>query len=482
MASMSPDAPTVLIIDDEEVVARALGRVLRRQGGYTVRTAATGEEGLAMAAEFRPEVALVDLQMPGMYGTEVVRRMREFSEHTECVVITGHGNAKDAFEVLRLGASDYFEKPIEDWARFIQVIRQAVRIRELKKDNERLRADQSDDGFDRLIGKSAAMRKLKDLILTYAPHDVPVLITGESGTGKERVAKAIHARSSCAEGPFIAVNCGAIPENLVESQLFGAVKGAYSGAIRDTPGFFGAAAGGTLFLDEVGELPLASQPKLLRVLQEREFQQVGGARTRKMTARIIAATHQDLPQRVRDGTFREDLYHRLRVLYLDVPPLRDRQDDIRILTWFFVQKLSQQMRKEVTGIDHDAMAALERAVWQNNVRELENTLLGAVVLSTDSTLRLEHFRELEAASAADAPDGPRSAAPSWFEGAMDMDWSAAKEEVERQFGRSYCIARLKATGFNITRAAEMAGMQRPNFKRLMRRFGIEKPADIDSEG
>ena len=480
MLAMSATAPVVLIIDDDEIVARALARVLRRQGGYDVKTATSGQAGLDLAGEHKPEVALVDLHMPGMYGTEVVRRMQEVSPSTECVVVTGHGTAKDAFEVLRLGASDYFEKPIEDWPRFIQVIRQAVRIRQLKQDNARLRAHRV-DGFDGLIGESPSMRKLKELILMYAPHDVPVLITGESGTGKERVALAIHDRSNCADGPFVAVNCGAIPKGLVESQLFGAVKGAFTGATRDTTGFFGAAAGGTLFLDEVGELPPDSQPKLLRVLQEREYTPVGGTRSRKMTARIIAATHQDLPSRIKEGLFRDDLYHRLRVLYLDVPPLRERREDIRILAWFFLQKLAKEMNKDIDSIDHHSMAALERAVWQNNVRELENKLLRAVVMCPETTLRLKYFQDVELAADL-STEGVAAASPTWFDEAMDMDWSTAKETVERQFGRAYCTARLKTTGWNVTRAAEMAGMQRPNFRRLMRRFAIEKPADIDADG
>ena len=475
---MSEDKPNVLIIDDEQLVLRATARVLKRQG-YNVLTADSGAAGLEVAREEQPHVALVDLQMPGMYGTEVVARMRDVSPYTECVVVTGHGTVKDAEEVLKLGASDYFEKPIQDWARFHQVIRQAIRIRSLKRENDVLKQD----GFENLIGNSAPMRKLKENIRNFAPHEVPMLITGESGTGKERVARAIHDCSAVAEGPFVAVNCGAIPENLVESQLFGAVKGAYSGAMRDTTGYLGAAAGGTLFLDEIGELPLSSQPKLLRVLQEREFTQVGATRPRRMTARVIAATHQDLPTRVETGAFREDLYHRLRVLYVDVPPLRDRREDIPHLTYFFVKRLASKLNKSVRHIDDDVRLALTRATWRNNVRELENTLFRAVVICTGDRLQLSHFEDLDPDPPPSAPAASLSVpAPDWFSGAMDMDWKKAKDEIELRFGRAYCIARLKATGFNITRAAEMAGMQRPNFKRLMRRFGIEKPADIDSPG
>ena len=475
---MSEDKPTVLIIDDEALVLRASARVLKRQG-YEVLTADGGQIGLEVASTHQPHVALVDLQMPGMHGTEVVARMREVSPYTECVVVTGHGTVNDAEKVLKLGASDYFEKPISDWARFHQVIRQAIRIRGLKRENAVLRTD----GFDNLIGNSPPMRKLKETIRNFAPHDVPMLITGESGTGKERVARAIHDASGVADGPFVAVNCGAIPDNLVESQLFGAVRGAFTGANRETTGFFGAAAGGTLFLDEIGELPLSSQPKLLRVLQEREFTQIGGTRPRRMTARILAATHQDLPKRIRDGEFREDLYHRLRVLYVDVPPLRERRDDIPHLTYFFVQKLAAKLNKKVVGIDDDVRMALTNAPWQNNVRDLENTLYRAMILCDSDRLQLKHFNGLEESPAGPSPTstGPEEAAtPDWFAAAMDMDWAGAKAEVELQFGRAYCIARLKQTGWNITRAAEMSGMQRPNFKRLVKRLNIEKPDDIKS--
>ncbi|MDP6932417.1 MAG: sigma-54 dependent transcriptional regulator, partial [Myxococcota bacterium] len=375
MTSTPAGSPTqVLVVDDEAPFRRSLGLWLRRKG-YEVTEAASGEEALERIHDQDFQLALVDVQMPGMEATEVIRGLRRLSPLTETIVVTGFGDAEIAYQVLREGACDYIEKPITDWDRFFHVLHKAQEIRDLKAERARLTKQRSSESLDQLIGNSPAMRELTALIRQVAPTPVPVLIAGESGSGKERVARAIHAASPRSEGPWVAINCAAIPSDLLESELFGFEKGGHSTATQAKPGLFETANEGTLFLDEIGEMPASMQAKLLRVLQEREVSRLGGTRTIPINARIVAATNVDLKDAIQKKEFREDLYYRLRVVEIRVPPLRERREDVPLLAYYFVQKYNEEFGKQVRHISDRANDALQAHDWEeNNVRELEHSV------------------------------------------------------------------------------------------------------------
>jgi len=469
--------PTVLIIDDEVNIRRALKRQLVRQG-YEVTDTGNGREGITWAQENDPDIALIDLKMPDMNGQDVLRELRAGCPATECILITAHGSAEAAYLALSAGAYDYFEKPILDSSRFFQILRKALEVRELKEERSRLKARLGGGASDQLVGNSPAMLKLVALIRDVARVPVPVLVTGESGTGKERVARAIHANSPQAEGPWIAINCTAIPENLLESELFGYEKGAFTGAEQNKPGLFEKASGGTLFLDEIGNMALSMQAKLLRVLQEREVVHVGGSTPIPIDCRLLAATHVDLKAAIEEGAFREDLFYRLNVINIEVPPLRARKEDIQVLTYFFVQKFNEEYGKAVRSVSGEVLEFLADQEWaENNVRQLENAINRAMVLVQGTELSLELFdrgagRSASKSGALDGlPDGLVDAA------LLELDYTEAKRQVVETFSRWYLEDRLKTSGWNITRAADMSGQQRPNFRKLMSRFGVEIPSE-----
>ena len=477
---MESRPPTVLIIDDEVNIRRALKRQLVRQG-YEVLDTGQGAEGLSMAAASAPDIALIDLKMPDMDGQEVLRELKRQNPGTECILITAHGSAEAAFLALSAGAYDYFEKPILDSSRFFQILRKALEVRELKEERSRLKARLGSDTSEQLVGNSAAMLRLNALIRDVARVPVPVLITGESGTGKERVARSIHANSPRADGPWIAINCTAIPDNLLESELFGYEKGAFTGADRTKHGLFEQASGGTLFLDEIGNMPLSMQAKLLRVLQEREVVHVGGSKPIAVNCRILAATHVTLKTAIEEGHFREDLFYRLNVINVDVPPLRERREDIQLLTYYFVQRFNREYGKNVRSISGEVVELLMSQTWaENNVRQLENAVNRAMVLAQDDELGV-HLFELEDGGRK-GPLGVEGVPKEVFDAALiDMDYTQAKRAVVDEFSRWYIEERLKQTGWNITRAAEMSGQQRPNFRKLMTRFGVEVPSQADRQ-
>jgi len=474
-------APIVLLVDDEPNIVSSHSRLLRRQG-FEVRGATSGRAALDIVRAEHIDVAVVDLAMPGMNGIEVIQAIRQMAPHIECVVLSGHGDAKDAFEALNAGATDYFRKPVQDMQRFTHLLRKSIEVRDLRDQNNKLRAA-LDRETDDLIGRSATWRNVIQEIREYAPFDMPVLITGESGTGKERVARAVHRASRVAAGPFLPLNCTAITETLLEDKLFGHEKGAFTGANARKPGMFEEATNGTIFLDEIGDMPSEMQSKLLRVLQEREVTRVGGSRPIKVNARVLAATHRNLEKMVDSGEFREDLYYRLKVLPIGIPPLRDRKEDIPLLAYHFARKFAEKHGKQVRSIDRGALNALSAHDWSNNnVRELEHELTRALVRMRGDVLTVELLDIPTAAGhvpVAETPVGqaPAGFDPEWFED----DHNVAKARFVEWFERTYLTMRLRATGWNITRAAELSGMQRPNFRKLMRRYGIEKPPDIDQD-
>ncbi len=476
--------PVILLVDDEKLFLSALRRNLKGQG-YVVHTAESGAEGLALFEAEAIDVAVVDLAMEHMDGLEVIRGIRAVSPQTECVLLTAHGTLEAAEEAFRAGASDYFEKPILDFQRFHQILRKCLEVRDLRAQSDRLAAElHQRDAFESLIGRSRVMQQLVARIRDYAPHEqISVLITGESGTGKERVARALHTASNRSRGPFLAINCAAIPANLLESELFGHERSAFTGADRRRIGMFETATNGTLLLDEIGDMPHEMQAKLLRVLQQREVTRIGGTEAIKINTRVVSATHRDLREMVEEGSFRKDLLFRLNGLELHVPPLRDREGDVRLLAYHFARAYAEQAGMTVKGIHHDAVAALQAHDWSdNNVRELETAIQRAMVHMGrgDEVLQLQH---LQFAGRATVPRPAVSdqglALPEGFESDwFELDYGDARKEASDWFRRVYVLERLKKTGYNVTRAAEMSGVARANFRKMMKASGVSRPSDF----
>lgn len=371
----------ILIIDDDTSLRRVLEYNLQEEG-YEVFAAAGGEEGLFLFDGQQPDLVVTDLKMPGISGFQVLAAVKERSAQTPVLVITAFGAVETAVEAMKLGAYDYITKPFNrDELRL--AVKKALEMRGLTEENRRLKEELTDRAeFRNIVGISRGMEKVFTLVRKVADTEATVLITGESGTGKELVARAIHSLSSRRANPFVAINCAAIPKDLLESELFGHVKGAFTGAVRDKTGKFLSAEGGTLFLDEVGELPVELQPKLLRALQEREVEPVGATTLRKLDVRVVAATNSDLDEAIAAGTFREDLYYRLAVIPVHLPPLRERPEDIPLLVRHFAAKHGGS---SVT-FSADALAGLQRHSWPGNVRELENAVERLLILRNSDVI------------------------------------------------------------------------------------------------
>ncbi|HTM45047.1 MAG TPA: sigma-54 dependent transcriptional regulator, partial [Polyangiaceae bacterium] len=369
----------VLVVDDEANARAGLAELLR-DDGYTVETAADGFKALPKLEEFAPDLLLTDLRMPGMDGIELMRKAKELDPDSEVIVMTAYGAVDTAVSAMRQGASDYLTKPI-NVEELTLVIERVLERRRLRKEAGQLRESLSAQRrINSIVGSSKAMQQVFDTVMLVAPSRASVLITGESGTGKELIAAAIHQHSPRAARPFVKLHCAALAETLLESELFGHEKGSFTGAAGRRDGRFQQADGGTLFLDEIGEISPAIQIKLLRFLQEREFERVGGNNTIKVDVRIIAATNRDLAQLVREGKFREDLYYRLNVVSVEVPKLSARPSDIPLLAMHFLRRFASENAKEVTGFSDEALELLARYSWPGNVRELENTVERAVVV------------------------------------------------------------------------------------------------------
>jgi two-component system response regulator AtoC len=380
----------ILIVDDEENFRHMLSVILVKEG-YEVETASNGEEGLQKALTAPFEQILCDIRMPRMDGLEFLKEIKNTAVDATVIVMSAYGTVDIAIEAMKLGAYDYISKPFKP-DEIILTLRKAEEREQLRRENQLLRKEVAKEySFENIVSKNENMQKMFDVIKKVAQYKSTVLITGESGTGKELVARALHYNSERAQNPFIPVNCGAIPENLLESELFGHVKGAFTDAIRTKKGLFEEADGGTLFLDEIGELPGPLQVKLLRVLQEGEIRRIGESKSIKVDVRIVVATVKDLTKEVNEGRFREDLFYRLNVLPIHIPPLRERKEDIPLLIQHFINKYNQSMNKNVTGIDHKALEALMNHKWYGNVRELENTIERAVVLTDRENIELENL-------------------------------------------------------------------------------------------
>jgi two-component system, NtrC family, response regulator HydG len=377
---------TVLVVDDEEQMLRSQEKMLEREG-YTVLTARSGNEALEVLRTSANEVdvALTDLRMAGLDGMQFIETAKRLYPDLEFVMMTGYGTIETAVEAIRKGAYDFLPKPFKR-VQMLKIVGRAMERRALVTENRRLRQQVAEGGGRTVIGNSEGMRRVMDLVAQVAPSEATVLILGESGTGKEVIARALHESSDRSRGPFVKVSCAALPESLLEAELFGYERGAFTGADRRKPGRFELADGGTLFLDEIGDIPLEMQVKLLRVLQEREFDRLGGTQPLRVDVRVLAATHRDLRQLVQKGTFREDLYYRLAVIPVEIPPLRTRPDDIPLLAAHFAARFTKEGQR-IPKLLPETSEALLGYDWPGNVRELENAIERAVVLCKDAVIR-----------------------------------------------------------------------------------------------
>ncbi len=378
--------PTILIIDDDTSLRRVLEYNLQ-EAGYAVATATSGEEGLRLFGEVEPALVITDMKMPGMDGMQVLKSIKERAPETLVIMITAFGTVDVAVEAMKAGAYDYITKPFNrDELRL--TVAKALQFTGLAAENRRLKDELSDRAdFRTIVGASRQMERVFQVVRKVADTEASVLITGESGTGKELVARSIHANSSRRDAPFVAINCAAIPRDLLESELFGHVKGAFTGAVKDKTGRFQLADSGTLFLDEVGELPVELQPKLLRALQEKVVEPVGGTKPYRLDVRLVAATNLDMEKALADGSFREDLYYRLSVIPIHLPPLRERPEDISLLLRHFCTKHGSAQ----VAFDKPALAALTAYAWPGNVRELENTVERLLIMRNGDTITLDEL-------------------------------------------------------------------------------------------
>ena len=448
----------ILIVDDERAILVAL-RGLFGKEGYEVDTASSGEEAVKKIEAGRFHVVVTDLSMDGISGMQVLERARTVDPDLAVVMMTAHGSEKAAVQAMKLGATDYLPKPFDNDELRV-VVRKAMESVLLKRDHRRLLEQvQGDFGFEQMIGRSPAMRGVFEVVAKVADADVTVLIRGESGTGKELVANALHYRSPRRGKPMIKMNCAALSRELVESELFGHERGAFTGAISRREGKFEAADGGTLFLDEVGDMPLETQAKLLRALQEREFERVGGNQTLKVDVRVLAATNQDLEAAVKAGKFREDLYYRLRVIEMVIPPLSERREDIPLLIEHFLQGAAERFGRPPKPFSSAALRACIEHEWKGNVRELRSAVEQALLLAPAT--EIEEADVVRAATRSE-----QVAAPS------ARSFRDAKAAVVETFERDFLLNALRRHGGNISKAAEEIGMYRQNLQQKMRELGI----------
>ncbi|TLM80351.1 MAG: sigma-54-dependent Fis family transcriptional regulator [Actinobacteria bacterium] len=450
----------VLVADDERNIRSGLVAGLA-EDGYEVLEAASGKEALAAVAEHHPDVIILDQKMPAPNGLEVLRTLRAGGDETPVIMVTAHGGIEQAVEAMKLGATEYLAKPF-DLAEVRLALEKIARVADLSAEVERLRTELDRDwDIDGIVAADTRMLDVLDTVGKVAPTNATVMVYGESGTGKELVARAVHKLSPRASKPFVSIHAGALPETLLESELFGYEKGAFTGATMAKPGRFEMANGGTLFLDEIGDITAGVQVKLLRVLQERQFERLGGTRAIEVDVRIVAATNQDLQRLIADGTFREDLYYRLNVVPITLPPLRKRPDDIPRLVAHFLEKYEAGSKR----ISQDAMEALATYSWPGNIRELENTIERIVILSRDDEIVI-----------GDLPGEVRAGAPAVRTGVKGFalpDEGIDLEEVELGLVRQA----LERSGGSVAAAAKLLGLTPATLRVRMDRWGIAAGGD-----
>src|SRR5438132_1939871 len=450
----------VLVVDDETAIREAIRMTLEDEG-YGVEEARSGQDGTDKATKTPYDAILLDIKMPVLDGIEVLENLKEQKVPTPVIMVSGHGDISTAVECTKRGAFDFLEKPLNR-DKLLLAVRNAVRQQKLEEENIELR-DRVERDYQ-IIGDSLAMRELKGQIELAAPTKATVLIQGESGTGKELVAREIHRRSSRARMPFIQVNCAAIPEELIESELFGHEKGSFTGAVRKQTGKFVAADGGTIFLDEIGDMSLRTQAKVLRVLQEGEVEPVGSATVIKVDVRVIAATNKDLTDEIRAGRFREDLYYRLNVIPVRTPPLRERRDDTPLLAQHFAALFSQEYNRHPKKFTAAALKALQDSAWRGNVRELRNMIERLVIMVPSDTI--------------DITDLPAE----FFRAAGEIITSAMRlstlQEFKDEAEKAFILAKLREHGWNVSKTAEAIDTPRSNLYKKIEQYNIKREGGV----
>ncbi len=436
----------ILAVDDEVKMTRLLEINLKSKG-YYVDKAVSPYEALKKLEESPYDLVITDLKMPGMDGMELLKKIKDIYPYIQVVVITAFGTVKSAVEAMKNGAFHYLTKPL-NLEELKEVVKKALYMKKLEEENVALK-ERVMEG--EIVGESDALKKVLELVEKVAPMDTTILIYGETGTGKELIARAIHKLSPRKDNSYVVVNCAAIPENLLESELFGHKKGAFTGAMQDKKGKIEFAEGGTLFLDEIGSLPLPLQSKLLRFLETKEIEPLGSNKLIKVNVRVLSATNQDLKKSVEEGKFRQDLYFRLNVFPISIPPLRERKEDIPLLINYFVKIYSKKLNKKIKGIDSDALKLLVEYNWPGNVRELENLIERAIVLSDGELLKREYFY-----------------VPSF----TLSPYQENKDKILEEFERKYFSSLLEKFRGNITRAAKDAGIDRKNFYLKLKKYNI----------
>ena len=458
--------PRILVVDDEMIVCESCKRILEEES-YEVETALSGKEAFEKMKANPFDIVITDLKMPGIDGMEILNTFRKEYPDSIIIMITGFSTVETAVEAMKLGAFDYIPKPFTPDEVSI-VVKKAIEKKSLVSENIYLRQElQEKYGFHNIVGKSSKMQEIYRIIVKVAMTDSTVLIYGQSGTGKELIARAIHFNSSRREKQFVPVDCAVLSENLLESELFGHVKGSFTGAVTTKPGLFEVADGGTVFLDEVGNISLSIQAKLLRVLQEREFTPVGGTKTKKVDIRLVAATNKELEKMIKEEAFREDLYYRLNIVPIYLPPLKERQEDIPLLAVHFLKKYAEEMGKTIKGFTPEAMEKMVRYPWPGNVRELENMIERTVVMIEDEMVRVAHLilpgqQEKEISE---------NQIPLTSEELKEIKKQVREKAVE-EIERAFVFNALERHQWNVTRASEEVGMLRPNFQALMRKYNL----------
>ena len=448
--------PTVLVVDDEAGVRSALKGVLGDEG-YVVEAVDSGEACLERVGGHVFDLIILDIWLPGVDGLDTLTTLRERAVDAQVVMISGHGSIEAAVRAIKLGAFDFLEKPLS-LEKTVLVVRNALRQRRLEVENRTLRA--AADRRQAMVGDSPAIVRLREQIAMAAPTNGRVLIHGENGTGKELVARSVHALSRRSAGPFVEVNCAAIPDELLESELFGHVRGAFTGAVSDRRGKFEVADGGTIFLDEIGDMSLKSQAKVLRVLQEQVVEPVGGRADVEVDVRVVAATNKSLQEEIQAGRFRDDLFYRLNVVPIFVPPLRDRREDIDRLTEHFLARYTSEYGRRAKTVDPAALATLRSYRWPGNVRELRNVIERVVIMVPGPIVTAQDLGFLETSPG--RPDAPP----------VQARWPVRLQEARDRFERDYILQVVTEQRGNITRAADVLGLERSNLYRKMRAFGI----------
>ena len=458
-------ADRVLVVDDEQSLRKILAATLQREG-YEVQVASDGEEALAALDRDGADVVVTDLVMPKMDGLSLLRKVVASHPDVPVIVVTAHGRVDSAVEAMKAGAFDFVTKPFEH-SDLKAIIAKAARQSDLNARN--VVPDEPGRRFTEIVGKGQRMIELQQVIAKVADAPSTVLIQGESGTGKELVATALHEKSSRRDAPFIKINCAAIPRELVEAELFGFEKGAFTGAVQSKPGRFELADGGTLFLDEIGEIPIEMQVKLLRAIQESEFERVGGVKTTRVEVRLIAATSRDLTKEIAAGRFREDLFYRLNVVPVQLPPLRERREDIPLLVEHFRQKYNARLRKSVERIEDDALSALSAYSWPGNIRELENVLERTILFAEKPVIRASDLPPSLRTTTVTAEDF--SAAVKGLPTAPGPLKEIVKEQVQA-IERDLIVRGLEVTNGNVTRTAKLLKISRKSLQMKMKEFGL----------